>query len=67
MQKDLEKSQAKLDKIQEKLIENKQKRLAAGGGSDELRAEAVRLRDEYIAEEKIREALLKEVLTKGVK
>jgi hypothetical protein len=53
---DLKESQAKLDAIEEKIVENKQARL-------ELREEAKVLRDEYLAEEKIRESLLKEVLT----
>jgi len=62
MEKDLKASQAKLDKIEKQLIENKKERLAAGGGTEEMKAEAVRLRDEYVAEQNIREQLLKEVL-----
>lgn len=52
----LEKSQSKLNEIEKAAIENKLKR-------EELREEARKLRDAYIAEEKIREQLLKEVLT----
>lgn len=54
----LKESQAKLDKIQEAIIANKQAREA-------LRTEAVALRESYIAEEAIREALLKAELSGG--
>lgn len=54
----LEESQAKLDALLEKITENKAAR-------EKLREEARELRDQYIAEEKIREAELKSELTGG--
>jgi len=62
MEKELKAAQAELDKIEKKLVDNKKARLAAGGGSDELKAEAIALRDEYITQERVREDLLKKVL-----
>lgn len=56
MEEKLKESQAKLDKIQEKIVANKEARL-------ELREEAKELRAEYLAEEKNREKYLKQVLT----
>lgn len=56
----LKESQAKLDKLLEKIIANKERRLA-------LKEEAKELRDAYIKEEKIREAELKAELSGGNK
>jgi hypothetical protein len=53
----LEESQKRLDAIEEKLIANKKARI-------QLRDEAIELRNEYIAEEKIRETELRLELTK---
>lgn len=56
----LEESQNKLDAIEKDIIANKKQRIT-------LRTEAHKLRDSYIAEEKIREKLLRESLTEGDK
>ncbi len=55
MEKELKQSQAKLDAIEKKIIANKLARV-------KLKEEAKELRDEYIAEERVREDLLKKVL-----
>lgn len=59
MSKELKESQGKLDAIEKKIIANKEAR-------EKLREEAVELRGQYFKEERVREALLKESLTKKV-
>lgn len=58
--KDLQASQKRLDAIEKKIVENKEAR-------EDLRLEARSLRDDYIAEEKVRESLLRQTLTEGDK
>lgn len=61
MEKELKDSLARYAEIEKKLIENKKARLALSRSSDEykeLAEEAVRLRDEYMAEEKVRNELV---------